>query len=539
MAHQIDGSEIAVAPLGQFPRLRRVAVPTVVLALAWAGTALADVTGTVRTPAGVPIPGAAVVATDAAGGVAGRSTLSDANGAYRITLAPGVSDPPPFTLKASVRGACRTDVTEVQSAPVPDGAVQDLTLDAPLFCGAMYVSASLPPATGFAWPERGQVLAPSGGVAYLRVLAPSRASGFVLALADGTVLGASETATSIPLTAPAAYEGPLMLSYASDGVAVTRQLATLIAGGAPAATRPSGPFDLATIVDVSGSMAQADPSYRRTDALQLLIDLAGEGDRLAAVGFDSGLRDIFGRTTISGAASQSALKRLARARIGNFGGTDYQVGFSNAFDALSAEPLDAATPKGAIFLTDGAHQGAYDNSHLKFAFNGTGHTWPVCVVQLGTSFSATDTARLKRIASDTGGSFVETPTNTELEDLYFQCQGRATGAKTLLRKVGTFRVGQTRRYVRKVTRRQRKATFFVSYGAGRYQLRLKQPGGRVYRRSAGKRVRLVRGKTFSFFEVQRPKAGSWTLGVKRLRTGGKLDRATTTITVQRKVTRPR
>jgi hypothetical protein len=104
----------------------------------------------------------------------------------------------------------------------------------------------------------------------------------------------------------------------------------------------------------------------------------------------------------------------------------------------------------------------------------------------------------------------------------------------VLRKTATFKVGQTRTFSRKIKKNQRKATFFVSFGQGKYTIRAIQPGGRVYARTIGKRVRLVRGKTFSFIQVQKPKAGLWRVKVQRLRTGGKLDRATTTVTVQKK-----
>ena len=187
-----------------------------------------------------------------------------------------------------------------------------------------------------------------------------------------------------------------------------------------------------------------------------------------------------------------------------------------------------------IFLTDGAHNGRYENTHLRFAHNGTGRSWPICVVQLGRAFRPEDTARLRRIASDTGGTYVRTPTNTQLENLYFQCQGRTAGARTLLRRAATFRVDQARTYRQRVAKGQRKATFFVSYVAGRYRLELVQPGGRVYRRTTGKRVRLVRARTFSFFEVRQPRAGRWALRITRLRTGRRTVRATTTITVERR-----
>jgi hypothetical protein len=74
----------------------------------------------------------------------------------------------------------------------------------------------------------------------------------------------------------------------------------------------------------------------------------------------------------------------------------------------------------------------------------------------------------------------------------------------------------------------------VSWGTGKYRLQAIQPGGKVYRRSIGKRVRLVKGKTFAFIQVQKPKAGVWRLRVSRLKTGGATDKATTTVTVQKR-----
>ena len=58
-----------------------------------------------------------------------------------------------------------------------------------------------------------------------------------------------------------------------------------------------------------------------------------------------------------------------------------------------------------------------------------------------------------------------------------------------------------------------------------------QPGGRLFKRSVGKSVRFVSGKTSSFFQVQKPKTGLWRIRVTRLKTGGVTDKATTTITV--------
>ncbi len=518
------------------PRLvMRSAVLAGLLTLGVAGTALADVTGTVVNSAGVPIPGASVELTEADGSTAGFDT-TDANCAFTLTT---TGDTPPFTATATLRDRCR-DFSAPQLTASAAGlgatATANLVLDPYLFCATSFAPSGQPDPTGNAWPERGQVLSTPGGVTYLQALAPSAATNFVLTLANGTQVGGGTDESLLTLTAPAAaYTGPLNLTYTADGATTSRTIATLVSGTVNNPNPPTGPTDLAAIVDLSGSMSGNDPGFRRKDAVQLLIDLADQGDRIVATGFDSDFKDIFGRTTIAGTATKNQLKSLARKRIVNGSSTNYNIGIGSAFNALAADPLNPQTPKAAIFLTDGAATPTYDNVHLRFAFNGTGRSWPICVVRLGRSgFQAEDIARLRRIARETGGVYSATPTNSELENLYFQCRGRTSGATTLLKRTATFKVGQTKTFSRKIKKNQRKATFFVSFGQGKYALRAVQPGGRVYAKTTGRNVRLVRGKTFSFIEVLKPKAGLWKVRVQRLPTGGRLDKATTTVTVQRK-----
>jgi hypothetical protein len=518
-------------------RLARSAALAGVLTLCAAGTAHADITGTVATTAGYPVAGASIDVTAADGSFASFK-IADANGAFRVTTTDLSGDPGPYTIKASYSDPCNdfgaTDPT-FTAPPVADNVVQNITLDAFPFCASSFPPSGSPDATGNPWPEKGQILSGPGGITYLRVLAPSSATAFTLSLNDGTVVGSGEGYSLLTLTAPQTpYNGPLTLSYTSDGAPISRTVATLVSGPVGKVTPPSGVSDLAAIVDVSGSMSGNDPTNRRRDAVSLLVDLAGQGDRLVGTGFDDGFRELFPRTTIAGNSTKASLKAAARKKIGNFGGTDYNVAFANAFTALSADPLNPTVPKSAIFLTDGAHGGSYDNSHLRFAYNGTGSPWPVCVVQLGKGFQASDTVRLKRIAADTGGTYAKAPNNAQLEDLYFQCRGKSSGATTLLKKTNTFRIGQARTYSRKVAKNQRSATFFVSWGVGKYRIQLVQPGGRVFNRSVGKTVRFVSGKTSSFFQVQKPKTGLWRVRVVRLKTGAPTDRATTTVTVQKR-----
>ena len=149
------------------------------------------------------------------------------------------------------------------------------------------------------------------------------------------------------------------------------------------------PYDVEAIVDVSGSMGGTDPTNLRRDALNLLADLSGTADGLGAVGFDSGFKPIADLKQMATQAAVNAFKAAVKARVGNFGSTDYNVGMDQAWAALNAPGVDLNKPKLVVFLTDGAHNaGAYNNGHLRFAapgvFNGvTQRSWPVCVVQLG------------------------------------------------------------------------------------------------------------------------------------------------------------
>lgn len=508
-------------------------------ALGMAATANADMTGTVMTSAGSSVAeNARVVVTDARG--ATRSTTTNNAGAYTFSTSYLSRLVAPLTVTVSGYDDCRPYSERTvagSSAPGADGAQVNLTLDLRTVCAVQYQSTTMPEATAYTDPTTGTIVASPGGVANLQLpLVPGSANSVVVTLPDGTPIGQSGDGDAVTITAPE-YNGPIIANWSTAaGESGGHTAATLQAGPRPGSPPALGKYDLAAIIDLSGSMSGNDYENRRLDATHLLIELASPGDRLLGVGFDDDVRPVFPRTTVTTPGSRRNLRATARQNIGNYGGTNYDVGFAQAYAELTADPLQPAVPKGAIFLTDGGHNsGSYKNTHLKFAHNGTQVSWPVCVVQLGPAFNATDTARLKRIATDTGGRYLKAPNNAQLESLYFQCRGTSTGARTLVKKTNTFKVGQKRTYTSRVKKKQAKATFFVSWGDGKYRMRLQQPGRKkAYTRTTGKNVRLVKGRTFQYFQVTNPKAGKWRLQVTRLKTGEATDKATTTINVQRK-----
>lgn len=489
---------------------------TVVATAISAPTALATVSGSTTNAAGVPISGARAEVRDAAGVIV-STEIANSTGAFAVTNAELSGHAGPFTIITTYFDACRESDQRARTtttAGVPDGSTVTVSLDALSFCAPPSVPSTLPGANGLADGPAGQVVIPKNGRAYIDVDRASGLTGLSLALDDGTAVGgpvAGSTRLFEVLAPKAAYSGGLNLRF---GAGQSARIADLVVD--PSRTPATGAtnLDLVNVVDISGSMSSNDPTFRRKDAVGLVLDLSRTGDRVGAVGFDSRAESIFGLTRIAGRSTVNRLRRLANKRIVNRGGTDYDRGLRAAFTQLSKAP-DPSRPKAAIFLTDGAHGGSYDNTHLKFAANGTGRPWPICVVQLGRSFARTDVARLKRIATDTGGLYVSAPSNTKLTDLYFRCRGRTAGELSGGSARTTLKPRQARVFSQKIPAGLAELTFFASWNRGTVDLAVQRPGGPVYTaKRRPKTVSFRKGPRYAFFRIKNPKAGKWRVQVR-------------------------
>ncbi len=190
--------------------------------------------------------------------------------------------------------------------------------------------------------------------------------------------------------------------------------------GAPAA--PSSPAALAAasctpvpnieaIVDDSGSMMITDRDKLRVSALELLIDTPGnEKITLGAVEFGGQLGTFPGQPPAADTVfppeaigpNAGAMKAALQAKIDADNGlTDYNAAFAQA-------QADDPGAKARIFLTDGGHDaGTYNNGHRGGP--------PTYVIGFGTAIAGGDGARLKQIASDTGGKYFPQTDSSNLQ----------------------------------------------------------------------------------------------------------------------------
>jgi von Willebrand factor type A domain len=532
-----------VAPLHTAARLA-IALVAGCLALTFAAAARADVTISVVTTAGIPLVGQSVTLDDSTPGFASSGTT---NHLGQVTFASATDlsgDPPPYLAKLSAFDDCRAfpdpGTRAAEAGGIPDGGTATLTVDILTYCALRFGPPGLDEATGTVDPVAQRVLVPPGGTVDVDVALPSSATNLTV-FAGGAPVGTAANTDTIRITAPAAgYEGPLQLNFIYNGQGGSFALGTMVSRVVAPPVPLPGPIDLEAIVDLSGSMGGTDPKFIRKDAMRLLVDLSRPKDKLGAVGFDDDFRPIFDLTTVTGAASvANQLKGLSNSRIKNLGGTDYNDGMDKAYEALTVTPgVDPQRQKGIIFLTDGAHNaGAYLNGHLRFSYNASGRAWPVCAVQLGpaTSFPPADVARLKRIASETGGKYFATDSAGDLSDIYFRCFGLTTGQRTLASKTFSFKVRQKKQFRQRIAAKLPQATFFVGWGNGVYQVTLIDPrGGRHTAKRPGRGATFRRGATFAFFRINKPIPGLWRVLIDNVRLTTPTDRARANITTPKK-----
>lgn len=516
-------------------RRRGIVVAAGAVALAAAGPAAGAITIQVSGPNGIPITNQNVRLTNATGGYE-NSASTDATGKATFTLSTRNPGPAPYTASVDVSDYCQTDSRKASAPGLADGGTATLSVDVKTMCAYSSYAADT---SGLVDAVSQTVLAAPGGTVDLKIFTGGYGASGITVFAGPTPISAPTDSGAVRVTAPAGgYSGPISVSYTVNNTPVSYNIGTMQASMLTVTPPNPGPIDIEAIVDMSGSMAGTDPKRVRSDALSLLVDLMRKGDRLGAVGFDDELKPIIGPTEITGdARTDGALKATLRRAVVEDGGTNYGPGMDEAYTALTTTPgIDPARQKAVVFLTDGAVS-SYANNHLRFAYNPSGRTWPVCAVQLGPakSFDQKDVDRLKRIAAETGGQYFAADKASQLTNIYNRCFNLNTAQQTLFTKTFTF-TPRSRKLTRKrVPKGLAQVTFFANWGDGAYRLVLRDPKGKVVNANRPpKGVSFRRGATFAFYRVVKPRPGLWEMQLQNVRLTLPKDSGSVSITTPKK-----
>jgi hypothetical protein len=186
-------------------------------------------------------------------------------------------------------------------------------------------------------------------------------------------------------------------------------LAAVTIGGAGAQGAIAGctPIsNLEAIIDDSGSMAGTDRNELRRTGLEIFITSATNAKKtLGAVEFGSDANTVFAPGVV-GSQRSAMVASLRRQIDADNGGTDYNSGFLKA-------AADNPNAQARIFLTDGADNGGFSNTH-----RGGPRTY---VVGLGIGAPGPgkeDENRLQMIADETGGRYFPNVTAAKLQTTF-------------------------------------------------------------------------------------------------------------------------
>lgn len=481
-----------------------------------ASPALGDIGGRVTTLAGAPLDGATVTLTDAAAAQVGTAT-ADATGAYSFATTLLAGKTAPFTLRATASDPCRiapeATVRSASATGAADASTQNLSVDVTELCAAAF--DPLRPASAFVDSASRRVLAGPGSIAYLRTPIPALATGVEVRMSNGTVISQPPAiAGVVPIIAPTTpYSGPLTLAYSINGSPVTRTLGDMTSG-VVTPPPPKRPLDVVAAIPLAGVATLPDGVGAAADWVGLSAQLTRPADQLAAFGFDTGVKPVFDLGPVTGPVGKQLVEDIAAATLSLTTAINSpDQAFSQARRMLTVPGANQSRRRLVIYVsTLDTTSAPSANAHLQLAFNGTSSPWPVCAIGVGRRLAPAEATRLRRIALDTGGTFIQAPFSRDVPDRMLACRAAGAGDTTMAQWSATLtkRVKQTRMTVPA----GRALTVLVSQDplSTRPAMTLVDPAGKSHSSAKpGSGVTFVLRPSYTLVTVAKAAKGTWAV----------------------------
>jgi hypothetical protein len=289
--------------------------------------------------------------------------------------------------------------------------------------------------------------------------------------------------------------------------------------GANAAAACAKATNIEAIIDDSGSMNFSDSNLLRVQAMDLLINALEPSTQLGAVEFGDSFdpsipsADVVFPVEPIGPNAAAMKSALVAKILGDGGGTDYNAAFNTG---RSADPGAHAR----IFLTDGGHNaGDYLDAHLNPPPQAQ---TPTYVIGFSPGLSLPeDQARLKKIASDTGGKYFPLADSSGLQAVMNEIETTLTCQTPPKTFTDSLAQGKSKAHSVAVPKSARSAQIAISWPSPLDRFKISGVrivrGGHVVARAAKVRklkVTVHKGATFAVVKVRHLVKGKLRFTVK-------------------------
>jgi hypothetical protein len=260
---------------------------------------------------------------------------------------------------------------------------------------------------------------------------------------------------------------------------------------------------VAFVLDDSGSMSSNDPGALRGAAAGSAIDALPDGSVVAASKFTEEATAIAGPTVLD-ASSRPGLKSAVAAGLESFGGTDYDIAFTEAKAQLDA--MTGVDKKAVVFLSDGEPNYPY-TADQAIAAEGI----PIFAV----GFGEVPPAELSGIAARSGGQAFALGSAGQAQEIFARVVSALTCDVQLTTVSVNLKPGEQRKFPFHVQRGQRGFHGQVTWSSGELEVSLIRPdGSRLTQTAPRPNERFDATPNSASVSVTSPPPGKWQVLVR-------------------------